>query len=257
MQLFELSLVLGHWLVAPVDDFVDVLAFQVLVESILDLGDRSAQQRLHLRDLRPFRADLCVHFDDKLIFLARPFPPHDARIENVVPSLAALATKSSRQMLGNNDPVLGTELLNLLLEDLVLLGGPEAAGVHSLGGNAALALVERVIISNQVFDLLPALEATDLSLVGHELADPVPGVLAEHLNKLRQLLVLFLSPEDFLNWRFAYSLPFPLDSLRGGLMLFDFSRETIHHGIFVKEGKLAVELGRLLSLGTVLQGLAN
>lgn len=197
-----------------------------------------------------------MHFDDELIFLARPFPPDNARIENIMPSFAALTTKSSRQMLSNYDPVLGAELLNLLLEDFVFVGGPEAAGIYSLGGNTALALVRRVIISNQLFDLLPPLEAPDLSLVGHELADPVPGVLAEHLDQLRQLLVLLLRPENFLDGRFADSLPFPLDPL-GGLVLFDFGGQSVDHGIFIDEGKLAVELGRLLSERAVLQGNAH
>ena len=117
-----------------------------------------------------------MHFDDKFILLARPFSPNNARIENIVPSFAALTPKSPRQMLSNYNPVLGAKLLDLLLEDFVFGGGPKAAGIYSLRGNATLALVRGVFVSNQRFDLLPPLEATNLGLVGHELADPVPGV---------------------------------------------------------------------------------
>lgn len=195
-------------------------------------------------------------FDDELIFLARPLPADNAGIENVVPSFAALTAKSTRQMLSNYDPVLGTELLDLLLEDFVLVGGPEATGVDSLRRDASLALVRRVIIGNQIFDLLPPLEAADLSLVGHELADPVPRVLAEHLDQLRQLLVLLLRPENFLHGRLADSLPFPLDPL-GGLLLGNFSGQGVDQGILLDEGKLAVELGRLLSERTVPEGSAH
>lgn len=137
-------------------------------------------------------------------------------------------------MLGDDDPVLGAELLDLLFEDFVLIGSPEAAGVNGLGRYGTLALVRRVSISNQIFNLLPPLEASDLSLVGHELADPVPGVLAEHLDQLGQLLVLLLRPEDLLHGRLADPLPLALDPL-SGLVLFDFGGQSIDHGIFVDE----------------------
>ena len=76
------------------------------------------------------------------------------------------------------------------------------------------------------------------------------------LAQLRQLLVLLLCPENFLHGRFPDSLPFPLDPL-GGLVLFDFGGQSVDQGILIDEGKLAVELGRLLSEGTVLQGSAH
>ena len=196
-----------------------------------------------------------MHFDDELIFLARPLSADNARIENVVPSFAALTTKSSRQMLSNYDPVLGTELLDLMFEDFVFGRGPETASIDSLRRNASLALIWRVIVSNQLFYLLPPLEAPDLSLVGHELADPVPRVLAEHLDQLRQLLVLLLCPENFLNWCLADSLSFPPDPL-SGLVLANFSGQDVDQGFLIDEGKLALELGRLLSECTVLEAFA-
>ena len=85
-----------HLLINNILDLVDVFAFQILIEPILDLADSPANQRTHFRDLRPLRANLVEHLQNELVLLAYPVPPNDIRIEHVVPSLAALATQAAR-----------------------------------------------------------------------------------------------------------------------------------------------------------------
>lgn len=96
VQLFGASFVLRNWLIGFIYNFVDVLAFEVLVESIFDLRYGSAEERFHFRDLGPLGADLTVHLDDEFVLFARPLSPDDAGVENVVPPFAALATEPSR-----------------------------------------------------------------------------------------------------------------------------------------------------------------
>ena len=66
-------------------------------------------------------------FEDEHIFFSSPLPPDDGWIENIVPSLSALAAQPTWQGFGNDDPVLSTVLLDLGSEKLILLGRPLAA----------------------------------------------------------------------------------------------------------------------------------
>lgn len=85
----------GHFFV-HVFDFTEVPPLQVLVETILDLGDGAADQRSgHLADCRPFLADGALHSKNELILLACPGTPNNRRVKHVVPSLAALAAQTS------------------------------------------------------------------------------------------------------------------------------------------------------------------
>ena len=62
--------------------------------------------------------------EDKLIFLSRPVSTDYLGIQHVVPSFAALPSESPRKVSGDDDPVLGSQFLNLAEQHLVFLRRP-------------------------------------------------------------------------------------------------------------------------------------
>ena len=114
--------------------------------------------------------------NEKVLFLG-PLFPNDVRVEHVVPSFTALTPKSAGDVPLNDNPVLDTELLDFLLQEVVLLLGPLIAlGWLFVRFNVASVTLLAV-------ELEPPLEAPDLGLVGHESAEPVPGVLAVNFHQ--------------------------------------------------------------------------
>jgi hypothetical protein len=158
-----------------------VLVFQILIEPVFDLTDGASKQGFHLGDLAPLRPNLVVHHEDEGVFLRGPLPSNDGGVDDVVPPLAALAAEASGEESGNDDPVLGAVLLDLGPEDPVLLLGPLGAGADVLGGGQTEL---RVVF---LLEEEPPLEATDLRLVRHELAQPVPRLVPVDLHQPLQL----------------------------------------------------------------------
>lgn len=110
-----------------------MLAFQVLVESVLDLRDGSPLELRHLGDVRPSGPQLVVHLEKKLIFFGSPLLSVDVWVEHIDPSFAALSTDSIREVVGDADPLPGSVLLDLLPEYLIFLLRPKGVvRVHHL-----------------------------------------------------------------------------------------------------------------------------
>ena len=62
-------------------------------------------------------------FDNRLVLLFSPPFLLDVRVQVVMPSLAALLTDSTGQMLGDVGPVLGTVLLDESHDEVILFFG--------------------------------------------------------------------------------------------------------------------------------------
>jgi hypothetical protein len=83
-----------------------------------------------------------VHFQDEDVFFLCPLTPDDTRIDDVVPSLAALPTKSSREKSRNNNPVLSAEHFNFLFQNYVFFRGPlSTADLGQNFGGAVLFVI--------------------------------------------------------------------------------------------------------------------
>ena len=155
-----------------------------------------------------------MHHQNEFVLFARPLPPHNRRIDDIVPPLATLPAESPRQEPGNDHPVLRAVLLNFFAQSQILLFGPlgAAAGVHwicygaaqmvdvALARRGLLLLVwrnakglRRVSLLHQLslalrrrlidfFQIKPSLKTTDLRLVWHEFAQSVPGLIAVNIN---------------------------------------------------------------------------
>ena len=65
-----------------------------------------------------------MHLQNELIFFRRPFSPDNGWIDDVMPPFSALPSKSSRQVSGNDEPILSAIVADLLLKDPVLFLGP-------------------------------------------------------------------------------------------------------------------------------------
>jgi hypothetical protein len=142
-----------------------------------------------------------MHFKKQLIFFWSPVLTVDIWIEHINPSLAALSSNSIWEVVGNTNPLLGSKLLDLLSEDLILFICPQGVvRVHDLWFGT------RRDEQLSVFDFLPPLEASNFRFVWHAFADPVPSVLAVLLDQVEQGKVLLLSPEHLVLRRFG--LPF-------------------------------------------------
>ena len=140
---------------------------------------------------------MAVHLDQELVFFSSPLSPHDAGVEHIVPSLPALAPKSPWKKLCNDNPVLGAKLMNLLSEELVLLRRPLVADqdvmwdlLHLLHlrfahgcreSSRQMWMIDLHCIFVDFFQIEPSFEATNLSLVWHELTQPMPRILAVDL----------------------------------------------------------------------------
>ena len=121
-------------------------------------------------------------FKDKQIFFSSPLSPNDGWVENIVPSLSALAAQPTWQVFGNDHPVLSAVFLDFGFEDLILSRCPLAAN-EDMCWNLFINLFylrQKLWDFNSrqfaihVLELEPSLEATNLSLVGHEFAKSVP-----------------------------------------------------------------------------------
>lgn len=135
-----------------------------------------------------------------------------------MPSLTALATKASWQVLGNDHPVLRTELVHTLEKNFIFFRRPLTALVviddwwhltlrWTTSDELELELLDRVelIVRVVLLEVVPALEAPDLRLVGHVLAQAMPRTLAVLRDKSAQFLILVFSPVDLDGRRFARS----------------------------------------------------
>ena len=151
-------------------NLANIFVLQVLIKPVLDLAHSSAKQWLHLRNLGPLGPDFVMHHENEGILLRGPLPSDDARVYDVMPSLAALSAEAAWEETGDNDPVLGAVLLHLLTQNPVLLLGPLGARTDVLGGRQGQLAVFLLLLLQEE----PSLEATDLSLVRHELAQAVP-----------------------------------------------------------------------------------
>lgn len=153
----------------------NVFVFQILVETVFDLADSPSKQRLHFGYLRPLWSDLVMHHQNESIFFWSPLPPHDWGVYDVVPPLPALAAEASWESARNDHPVLGTELLHLLAKYPIFLLGPLSTRANIFGSR-------RAHLTFILFQRKPTLEATDLGLVRHELAEAVPWLVTVDLN---------------------------------------------------------------------------
>jgi hypothetical protein len=100
------------------------LALHGTVPMVLDCVVGAAVE--DLRDVGPFVVELAVHQEQNPLLLATPVNFFDARIQVVVPALAALLAHPSRQVLCNRGPSLGALLLHELQHTPVLFLGPGA-----------------------------------------------------------------------------------------------------------------------------------
>lgn len=118
-----------------------------------------------------------------------------------MPSLATLAPESAGEVPCNDDPVLRAEFIDLLEKHGVFLGRPLAARVlrwlahlRLLGASHELylQLLNRieVLLLSLLLHLVPPLEAPDLRLVRHVLAQSVPGVFTVGGHEPFQFFVL-------------------------------------------------------------------
>ena len=162
-----------------------VLSFQVLVESVFDLAHGPSKKWLHFGDLAPLRSDTLVHFKDELIFFFGPLSSNDRWIENIMPPFAALAAKSTGKVPGNDDPVLGSKLINLGTKKLVLLRGPLITSGRNIRNR--LGILSLFLAFTEVE---PSLEAPDLSLFRHELAKSMPRLVSVDLHKSGKFVIL-------------------------------------------------------------------
>lgn len=99
---------------ALVLDAAEILALEVLVVAVLDLTDGAAKQGIHFADLGPLGPDDFELLEDELVLCTGPLPPHDVRIDHVVPALAALPAEAVGEVSGDDDPVLRAEHVDLL-----------------------------------------------------------------------------------------------------------------------------------------------
>lgn len=164
--------------------FLLVLALEILMKSVFNLGNSSAFEFRDLRDVRPSWAELFILCEKQVVLLGGPLFALDIRIEHVDPSFTALSTDPVREVVSDLSPFLGSVLPHLLPEDLILLRRPQGV---------VLGLVDL-----SVFYFLPSLEAADLSFGGHELADPVPSIVTILLDKPVQNEIFHLGPDLFL-----------------------------------------------------------
>ena len=137
--------------------------------------------------------------EDEEIFFSGPLPPNDGWVENVVPSLSALAAKPTWQVLGDDHPVLGAILLDFGFQDLILRGCPLAADEDMCGNFFFIWIQWRQKLRNnssrlrpiQLLELEPSLEAANLSLIRHKFAKSMPRVFAVELDKISQFDILY------------------------------------------------------------------
>ena len=198
----------------------NIFALKILVVSIFDLTDSTANQGVHFGYLWPFGANAVEHHEDELIFFTGPFSSNDGRVDHIVPPLTALAAESSRQVSSDHHPVLGTVLLHLLFEDVVFVAGPLGAaadlglqrrGLHRCSSGLVLLtlralresffLLELSPLWCRLVDFLqiqPPLEASNLGFVWHEFAQAVPWLVAVDVYESAKLLVFFRGPYDLL-----------------------------------------------------------
>jgi len=168
-----------------------------------------------------------VLFKDEQIFFSSPLSSNDGWVENVVPSLSALAAQSTWQVFGNDHPALGAVFLDFGFEDLILIWSPLAANedmcwylfincchfqfyFRSLNLRQKLwdfnsrhlhcfKLLEllldlkssELLLSLFILELEPSLEATNLGLVGHEFAKSVPWGITIDLDKISEFNILY------------------------------------------------------------------
>lgn len=118
--------------------------------------------------MRPLGSYLLVLLKNEQVLLLGPLLPDDVGVEHVVPPFAALAPEASRDVPLDDHPVLDTELFDFLPQKVVLFLSPLVAfGGLIIGFSVAAFAILAV-------ELAPPLEASDLGLVGHESAKPVP-----------------------------------------------------------------------------------
>ena len=125
---------------------------------------------------------------------------------------------------------MGTILLDLLSESLVLLLAPLGAAAHLLSGQSesarvslsrvepslhlALALLDDYLQpfvpsfgqGHGLVNLLkiqPSLEAPYLGLVGHEFAETMPRLVTVDVDESSQFFILLWSPHNFSSWCLA------------------------------------------------------
>lgn len=172
---------------------IKIFSSQILIVTVLDLTDSPTNERFHLGDVGPLGADLCVLFENELVLFSRPVSADDLRIEYVVPSFTALSAESAWEVLRYDDPVLSSKLVDLAQQDCVFLRSPLATLILYLKrSSVVLKLVEWVSVRLllQFFQHVPSLEAPDLGLVGHVLAESVPGVFSVSRHESNQFSVL-------------------------------------------------------------------
>jgi hypothetical protein len=177
-------------------NLVKILTLEILVVSVFDLTHSSTKQRFHLRYLRPFGAYLSELLKDELVFLSGPVSSHDFGIQNVVPSLPALAAEPSRKIAGDDHPVLCAKLIDFLYQHCIFVRSPLAALV--LDGELGLPQLDLELLNRVevmefllLLEIVPSLEASDLGLVWHVLADSVEGVVTVSSNKPFQFFILY------------------------------------------------------------------
>lgn len=111
-----------------------------------------------------------------------------------MPPFSALTTETAVQKSSNDDPVLGSELMDLLNEEVVLLLAPLAAECELV---ALLSIRQYPVSVNMNWFIIsvlnqdPSLKAPDFGFVRHELTQPVPAVFAVDLHQSSQFIVLY------------------------------------------------------------------
>lgn len=102
----------------------NVFALEVLVESVFDLADSSPEEQVHFWNLGPPGAYFLMHLEDEEVFFLSPLSSNNGRVNHVVPPFSALSAKTTRKKSSDDDPVLGSKLVDLGPQNVIFFLGP-------------------------------------------------------------------------------------------------------------------------------------
>lgn len=130
-----------------------------------------------LRDVCPAIPQILVGLNDRNVLLRSPRLASNGRVEVVVPTLTTLLTNASRQMAGDETPVLRSVFPHQCRNLGVFLRRPGSFDEF------------------RVEDLLPAVQTLQVSSVGKVLRYGLPTFGSEGVNQVAEQAVFFRSPE--------------------------------------------------------------
>lgn len=123
-----------------------------------------------------------MHLKNELVLLRGPLSPDNRGINDVMPPFAALSAKSPREISRNDNPVLGSVVVDLLSEDPILFLGPLVARANLFDLLGLRKVLRAAWLVLRWIQRQPSFETSDLCLVDHELAESMPGVFAVDLD---------------------------------------------------------------------------